>query len=948
MRFYGVESGEVLVDGHPIDALESSWLRNNVTLVQQQSVLFNDTVFKNIAFGQRDHGRVRKEEVKRAIETALLQHTISDLPQGLDTVVGAGGSAMSGGQMQRVAIARARLRDTPILILDEATSALDNISKSLIVDAIREWRRGKTTIMITHDMSQVRNEDYAYVLDRGVVVQEGFKGSLEESGLGPFQQPEKSIINFPFAQPRYRQSSQGLRSSSSPAHEASPRKKKSEISMVIQVQAKKGIVSGVLGSPRENVRHPSQAFLSVLSPTSLQRWSVASSNSQSHHRDTPRYVDIPGPISPLWPHDVKAVEMTERRSNVADVKAYAVQQEHALYSSVLSPRKPQREPKLIQAGKVHRVAPMKKILMTVWPALTWGKRMVLALGFLCAAIHAAATPTFSWVFSKLLSTFYLADHSERSRMALQWSLTVLGIAVVDSSAAFSMHFLLEYSGQSWIDTLRVEALKRILDQPRSWFDKDRNSVSRLTECLNRNAEETRNLLGRFAGYVFVIVTMVTMAITWSLILSWKLTLVGLTSAPFIYVVTHTFETVSGHWENRSNDAATSANAIFTETFSNIRTVRALTLESYLSKKYTRAISKALKVGVKRSAYSGFFFGLSECGILFVTALIFYYGAVLVSTGSYTTDTILTVFTMLLFSMSQANNVIAFVPQINSSRDTATRLLRLAFLPYKSSHEDTGHIRLSHPGPITFNDTTFAYPTRPTFPVLSSFNLTIQPSTTTALVGSSGCGKSTIANLLLALHPPDSGTLTMNSVPISRLHIPTLRSLIAIVPQQPTLFAATVAANISYGLPESSPLTSMASIRAAATAAGIDQFILSLPQGYSTLIGDGGTALSGGQTQRLTIARAIIGKPRLLILDEVTSGLDGETAREVRDLVRRLEKERVGVLVITHERAMMEACGEVVVMMDGRVAERGGFWELLGRGGELTRLMGGRGGREVAG
>lgn len=942
MRFYSVESGEILIDGYPIYTLDINWLRNNVTLVQQESVLFNETIFKNIAFGHRDHGRVRKEEVKRAIETALLQHTINDLPQGLDTVVGTGGSAMSGGQKQRVAIARARLRDTPILILDEATSALDHISKSLIVDAVREWRQGKTTIIITHDMSQIQDGDYVYVLDGGIIIQKGFKNSLEKSDLGSFQQREKSIINSPFMQLRYSQLTQELRLNSSTGREAPPTRNESKISIVTHIQPKKGMISSVLEPQPENVRRPSQAFVSVSSPTSTHRCSVASSNSQSHQREIPRYSDISEPISPQWPHDVKAVEMTERKSNVANTKGYAVQQEHGLHS-VASPRKPERKRKPAKADKLRRVAPIKKILMTVWPALTWRKRMILVLGFLCAAVHAASTPTFSWVFSKLLATFYLADHTERSRMALQWSLAVLGIAVVDSSAAFSMHFLLEYCGQAWIDTLRVEALRRILDQPRSWFDEDRNSVSRLTECLDRNAEETRNLLGRFAGYVFVAITMVTIATTWSLILSWRLTMVGLASAPFIYVVTRTFETVSGHWENRSNNAATSANAIFTETFGNIRTVRALTLESYLQKKYAKAISKAFKVGLKRSVYSGFFFGLSESGILFVTALIFYYGAVLLFTGSYTTETILTVFTMLLFSMSQANSIIAFVPQINSSRDTATRLLRLAFLPYKSSHEDTGHIRLSRPGPITFKNTSFAYPTRPTFPVLSSLNLTIEPGTITALVGSSGCGKSTIASLLLALHPPDSGTLAINNMPISHLHIPTLRSLIAIVPQQPALFATTVAANIAYGLPESSPLTSMTSVRSAATAAGIDDFILSLPQGYNTLIGDGGTGLSGGQMQRIAIARAIVCKPRLLILDEATSGLDGETAREVRDTVRRLEKRGVGVLVITHDKAMMEGCREVVVMKDGGVAERGGFRELVARGGELTRLMGGNGG-----
>ena len=143
MSFYKPDSGEIFIDGKSIHTLEISWLRNNITLVQQQSVLFNETIFKNIAFGRKDHHSVRREEVKRTVQTAQLQDTISELPYGLDTPVGTGGNALSGGQKQRIAIARARLRDTPILIIDEGTSALDHLSRTTITDAIRRWRKGK-------------------------------------------------------------------------------------------------------------------------------------------------------------------------------------------------------------------------------------------------------------------------------------------------------------------------------------------------------------------------------------------------------------------------------------------------------------------------------------------------------------------------------------------------------------------------------------------------------------------------------------------------------------------------------------------------------------------------------------------------------------------------------------------------------------------------------------
>lgn len=289
-----------------------------------------------------------------------------------------------------------------------------------------------------------------------------------------------------------------------------------------------------------------------------------------------------------------------------------------------------------------------------------------------------------------------------------------------------------------------------------------------------------------------------------------------------------------------------------------------------------------------------------------------------------------------------------VPQINSSRDTATRLLRLSSLPYHTSHEHTGSIRVSHPGRIDFNNLSFTYPSRPDTSVLQNFNLTIPQNTCTAIVGSSGSGKSTVASLLLGLYPPSTpgklapSTLLIGGRDIRSLHIPTLRSLISVVAQQPTLFATSIAANISYGLSETSPLNTIGNIRAAAKAAGIHEFVDSLPRGYKTPVGDGGLGLSGGQAQRLVIARALVRRPEILILDEATSSLDAESAEVVRQSVGRLVASVRGmtVVIITHSREMMDVASNIVVLKNGSVAEEGPFEELMRRGGELRRLLSG--------
>lgn len=214
------------------------------------------------------------------------------------------------------------------------------------------------------------------------------------------------------------------------------------------------------------------------------------------------------------------------------------------------------------------------------------------------------------------------------------------------------------------------------------------------------------------------------------------------------------------------------------------------------------------------------------------------------------------------------------------------------------------------------------------------------------MGRSGSGKSTIASLLLALYEAPvsrngEATITLGGKNILRLHVPTLRSQIAIVSQQPTIFPGTIMANISYGLEADSPLTNLHQVRAAAQAAGIDDFIFSLPHGYFTVIGDGGIGLSGGQKQRVVIARALLRQPQILILDEATSSLDPTGTGIVRQTVQELVSARrdMTVIIITHAREMIEIADHVIVLDQGVVVEDGAFSTLSQRvGGKLYALV----------
>ena len=213
LRFYPINSGTVYLDGIDIQTLDKSWLKNNITLVHQQCHLFNETIYTNVALGRIDPNQVTEDEIRRCLHMAALETTVANLPAGDRTRVGVGGSSLSGGQKQRIALARAYLRDTPVLILDEATSALDYTTRTTVMETIRKWRRGKTTIIITHDLEQIGADDFVYVLDAGVILRQGRRkdvadlvkrltvvGNSDNSDKNPSHQQEP--VFYPFTRPR--------------------------------------------------------------------------------------------------------------------------------------------------------------------------------------------------------------------------------------------------------------------------------------------------------------------------------------------------------------------------------------------------------------------------------------------------------------------------------------------------------------------------------------------------------------------------------------------------------------------------------------------------------------------------------------------------------------------------------------------------------------------------
>lgn len=623
MRFYPPSSGQILIDGSPIDALNINWVRNNITLVEQRSVLFNDSVLRNIAFGRQDYETVSAEDVQKSIDVAMLKSVLESLPGGLDTCVGPGGTHLSGGQKQRVAIARARLRDTPILILDEPTSALDPANRVAVMKAIREWRSGKTTIIITHDMSHIAEQDFVYILENGSIVQSGYRDSVEKQPVSEkyFRATTKEDVKDFSLQKESRERAYGLSWEGSPRQSLAiepampPLARQNPREILAQHHARSSSWSGTWNSaPRGDDAYSFDDTMLNISYNLSKRGSILC----IPRRDASPV--RPGSYYSRPREEFKMVQIDHGFGYDRSIRTMS-------YASAANPDT--ERPALVHNEKASEVqkeqnekgmTSLSHIMGTIVPTLTPKQRVILFLGIASALAHASATPVFSYCLSQLFSTFYAGTNS--AKLTMTWSLAVLGVSIGDGLASFFMHYFLEYCGEAWMDALRKKAFDRVLDQPRAWFEQDKNSSFRLTSYLDQNGEDMRNLLGRFAGFVIVAAAITVMAIIWSLIVCWKLTLVALACGPFIYAITRGFEGVNGLWEHRCSEASAVATDIFTETFSEIRTVRTLTLEGYFHNKQADAISKCLSVGLKRAAYTGLLFGLLESTVMFASGKCF--------------------------------------------------------------------------------------------------------------------------------------------------------------------------------------------------------------------------------------------------------------------------------------------------------------------------------------
>ncbi|KAK0070339.1 multidrug resistance protein 1A, partial [Biomphalaria pfeifferi] len=493
------------------------------------------------------------------------------------------------------------------------------------------------------------------------------------------------------------------------------------------------------------------------------------------------------------------------------------------------------------------------------------------------------------------------------------------------------------SGEALTRRLREMTFRSMLKQDIGWFDDHKNSVGALTTRLATDASLVQGVTGIRLGTALMSFANMGVAIIISFIYGWKLTLVILGFMPFIALGGVMQIKLLAGQAGKNKEALEDAGKVAVESIENIRTVASLSKESAFFTNYMKKLEEPYKQALRKAHLVGFTYASSQAIIYFAYAAAFVLGAFLIREKDMEFADVFLVFGAIVFGAMGMGNASAFAPDVGKAQTSARHIIYLLDSKPSLDYSSTDGIVLqdSCEAEVKFEAVTFRYPTRPTVQVAQGLTFSVSPGETLALVGSSGCGKSTSIQLIERFYDVESGSVKFANTDVRTLNLKWLRSQIGIVSQEPVLFDRSIAENIAYG--DNSRLVTMDEIILAARGANIHEFIKSLPDGYETNVGSKGTQLSGGQKQRVAIARALVRNPKILLLDEATSALDTESEKIVQEALDKAREGRT-CIVIAHRLSTIKNSDKICVVSHGKVTETGTHNELMNKQGFYYKFI----------
>ncbi|XGW21859.1 hypothetical protein V3C99_004653 [Haemonchus contortus] len=542
--------------------------------------------------------------------------------------------------------------------------------------------------------------------------------------------------------------------------------------------------------------------------------------------------------------------------------------------------------------------------------------MWFTLGFIFLVIYAVAR-----VFIPNFTAQVISNIVKKAGMAsLVRSVSIMAVLTMISTISGGLRGgCFDYATALVSRQVRLDLFRSLVDQDITFFDvtKSGEIVSRLTsDCQTMSTTVSTNLNVFLRNGVMLIGALVFM-----FIMSWRLSMVTFIAIPLVGFITKWYGAYYDKLSEKTQTTIADANQVADEVLSTMRTVRSFACERREADRFEGKLAETLKMNRKKAiAYMGYTWNNEFCDNAILVAVLFY-GGHLVMSDMMTTDQLIT---FLLYQMQLGENLynIGYVMTgLMECVGASRKVFEYMYREPEILHD--GKMKPPLNGHIEFKNVDFTYPSRPNNKVLQSLDLDVEAGRTTALVGPSGGGKSSIVSLIQHFYEPNNGDITIDGVNIKDISHSYYHQKVALVAQEPVLYNGSVRYNILYGCDWA---TEEDMLRASKTA-NVHNFVSELENGYETNCGEKGVQMSGGQKQRIAIARALVRNPVVLILDEATSALDAESEALVQEALNRCARERT-VLIIAHRLSTIEKADKIAVIDRGRIVQTGSHAQLM--------------------